>query len=943
MARTRRDLVSDGSTTVFNIDFSLGYIKREYIYVYLKSESYENQLSYSWLNDNQIELAAPLAEGTEFHIRRVVPRDMAVNDYEQGAILHEQNLDDSYAQPLMVLEEIQDGYFLLDPEEKLEVNSDIIMNFHKILDLGRGINDDSAARLGDTSPSSDPTFLKPYEVPPFAGNVIELPNAVFYAGVVIDGRTLPPSEYSHSPDTKQVTLSQPVDVTNRVVVTRVSRAPEAGEGVLYDVEIEPYIQEAGSVAQGIATAADVARGNGRALVARDASKTYVLDAPIDLEGLDYIDFRCKFDTTALDKTEDWCIRFGGLAESDSGGYINIGDVLSSNPSGADMHTAKPQVRIEGMKGFVVHFDNIRYLQLYVNDGVEYDSISYNSMYFKSRVGMIEATGVPTIQGDPRWINENTFHNGRSYKVIFRDNGYPHNHNKFYDMLMEGAESEIRIENGDSNWFYGVRWEGVASSKGIFFGDNTINNHVLMTWISSLQAREKFQSPLKGAPYTDTGKGNVVAYQNAANAKYHTVFSFNASKPMISYGGLFNQPSASPVKGILGDATVTTGNVRAGVIPGLTAGDVVQIPVEFKQLGESPLIPVHRGSVFGYVATLAQGSWRLIVKCYDKDGLPLDDPNALSIPAGTYQTEDTGTYISSNLGTTDPNNTAAQYPLTFSVLAPECKYIWTAAVTGDTVDNHIIDITCRTYEEPNQDYYAAGALGSVPQGMWLNEPPTMGIVSTGSTVETSQGTYSCVLSLRTTAVNALSSGKVLMIKRDQQSLVTERVSEGDIIGVTLDDKTVHWSTIKTYNASTKTVTMLDALPIGRSVAAGAVVGITRWEQPANEPLTASTTDIFAEVNKSYLLLEPNTINLPTEGLQVGDYVEFMIISGEGGLFLLRSTMHNTQYFDSTQTSQILLAGIALELSNNLNTSPLGLDSTGRRYMAVWVGDRWQLKY
>ncbi len=113
MAKTIRQYTGDGVRTVYPVDFELGYISEEHIYVYTGYHTeFEQQLTYSWVDEYSIELDEPVENGTELYIRRVVPRDAAVNDYEDTAILRESELDDSFLQALMICEELSDG--LLD-------------------------------------------------------------------------------------------------------------------------------------------------------------------------------------------------------------------------------------------------------------------------------------------------------------------------------------------------------------------------------------------------------------------------------------------------------------------------------------------------------------------------------------------------------------------------------------------------------------------------------------------------------------------------------------------------------------------------------------------------------------------------------------------------------------------------------------------------------------
>lgn len=146
MAATRLDRVGDGSTTVYDVTFTLGYMREEFVYVYLASQQYTTQLRYTWINSTQIELDAPLPTGTKFHIRRVVVRDQPVNDYEAGAILRENNLDDSFLQHLMIQEEIADGYFVLSGDFAVQTQIDMLGN--KIVNVGTAEDAADALSLG---------------------------------------------------------------------------------------------------------------------------------------------------------------------------------------------------------------------------------------------------------------------------------------------------------------------------------------------------------------------------------------------------------------------------------------------------------------------------------------------------------------------------------------------------------------------------------------------------------------------------------------------------------------------------------------------------------------------------------------------------------------------------------------------------------------------------
>lgn len=142
MAQTIRTNSGTGSATVYDVSFDLGYLSRDHIYVYTGEDHTENQIAFTWVNDGQIQCTIP--SGQEFYIRRVVPRDAPINDYTDGAILREKNLDASFAQALMILEEIQDGYAnlgIFDLAVPLDMNGNVIRQ------VGDGTEPDDAINL----------------------------------------------------------------------------------------------------------------------------------------------------------------------------------------------------------------------------------------------------------------------------------------------------------------------------------------------------------------------------------------------------------------------------------------------------------------------------------------------------------------------------------------------------------------------------------------------------------------------------------------------------------------------------------------------------------------------------------------------------------------------------------------------------------------------------
>lgn len=107
MALTHTTEVGTGVSQVYDIHWesTLGYLDRDHVYVYTGDDYTQNPVTFTWINDLQIECTVT----GEFTIRRKTVRNELWNNYVDGAILTGDNLNDSFSQELMLLEE-EDTY-----------------------------------------------------------------------------------------------------------------------------------------------------------------------------------------------------------------------------------------------------------------------------------------------------------------------------------------------------------------------------------------------------------------------------------------------------------------------------------------------------------------------------------------------------------------------------------------------------------------------------------------------------------------------------------------------------------------------------------------------------------------------------------------------------------------------------------------------------------------
>lgn len=113
MYTTIKIYISDGRLTEFAVPMS--YIKREYIKVYRQDPNTNGfftddliPITYTWLNDGMLKLSQPVPSGNRVTIRRETYADAPLVDFQDAAILVEEELDLAALQALHVAQEAKD-------------------------------------------------------------------------------------------------------------------------------------------------------------------------------------------------------------------------------------------------------------------------------------------------------------------------------------------------------------------------------------------------------------------------------------------------------------------------------------------------------------------------------------------------------------------------------------------------------------------------------------------------------------------------------------------------------------------------------------------------------------------------------------------------------------------------------------------------------------------
>lgn len=134
MALSRIVAIGDGATRTFAVKFTLGYINPDYVTCRVGDEAdgAGNPIyrTITWLSPTLAEISGTIpASGERVLFERTVTRDKLLVDYENNAIINEDNLNTMQKQMIMLVHEVMDGRFT-------EFVNDFDMGGFRITNLG---------------------------------------------------------------------------------------------------------------------------------------------------------------------------------------------------------------------------------------------------------------------------------------------------------------------------------------------------------------------------------------------------------------------------------------------------------------------------------------------------------------------------------------------------------------------------------------------------------------------------------------------------------------------------------------------------------------------------------------------------------------------------------------------------------------------------------------
>lgn len=483
------------------------------------------------------------------------------------------------------------------------------------------------------------------------------------------------------------------------------------------------------------------------------------------------------------------ILIGGNASSQNNPDQRFSEVLRS--VGTDS-TTTPTIRAIGVKCQNISVNRTTYLQVYADTTPAVNSTDYSSAYsiFNLKfVTTIELTNNVANVGAVQWINENQFFLGRCFNVLINGT-YRHNHNKFYNGVFEGVAS-INLDNASDTWFYGARFEGGPTT--LIFGTQSIRNNIEVTWRSSNWPSSIGSGVLFNGTVTDNGQYNQV----------HNRFEDLQHRSVIARASI-DEPIFNNRVGL--------NNLRIPALQRITAAS------GSNTLVYSAMQPVVVGDVYEFRSDGADSGdtvlYRPALAFFDKNLKPVANATGF-VNTGSMNS------VTANVVTTGTGISATNSAIS-AAGAAGAKFVraeWRSS-NGQTANGlaRVLELL-RASMSVNLGRHDIAAPGMPPV---VSAVPTQSFVPQGFQVSKSDGTalYICSFSLDT-QTTAAEDGVATPTVIDVASATG--VTNGDIVGVNLDNRDTHWTTVA--GVSGTTITLTAGLP--SAAASGARVVFNRW--------------------------------------------------------------------------------------------------------------------
>lgn len=498
-----------------------------------------------------------------------------------------------------------------------------------------------------------------------------------------------------------------------------------------------------------------------------------------------------------------------------GGNVNAGKfniTLQAVTNGTSLTAAAPPttpvVRVIGVSNSEVSIGSCNYIQLYADAGASGDRfVAYNQFRLTGTVSLLELTDSGVALS---YVNENAIYADRVVRYRVIGVGYAHNHNKLFHPCMEGVNAEILFSgNGVSvNQVYGARFEAASASPGVTFGAGTYSNTVISTWSGVGNPRNQFIAPV---PVSDSGQGNMVTTESAHLFRKTPLFYVGSGSVIVgtSTDCVADDARIAPSNPGLDNFTprvILTPGI-AGVTPNGTG----------RYLAISDIIPVRLGDVIVWDADFDGSIARTSVFVYDENMNPLlnEGTGGPFVSKASYSFNSTYGRYAEGANISAAGLLGAPCAITRS----EVKFVRVAFYLGVIGMVRGFSASIFTQAIGRGVSENSSAVRSVMRV--LDGAPTRGYAPLNYAVfdKTAKVMRWVSYTWETRVSGALASGATTVAVT-----AVGAIANGDIVGILLDDKTTHWTTVSALSGSTFTIA---AIPASRSVLDGARIVFNRW--------------------------------------------------------------------------------------------------------------------
>ncbi len=486
------------------------------------------------------------------------------------------------------------------------------------------------------------------------------------------------------------------------------------------------------------------------------------------------------------------------------------------------------VQVHGLYMSEIHFNDVSgfdiNVQLLADDKSR--AVYYNTFYLNSLIGATTcAVDVYGVNGVT--CNENLYIGGRlngNYGIRIGAAAGTPNGNVFIKPCIEAAGvAAVRIERGENNYFYDVRDE--LTPVGLSVADaGTSTCNLYVSGYTSPAMRED-------APATWGESYNQAVRRSHMTYRWETVADVDFARAYVADGRLHVPAPVSLVNvrdhtRVMSEdvAVINRGVVNLGCYPDRALGVFVRTDNFHDFIMEAKGQSVNAANL---------GNFRVV--CYDADN------HVLSGADPYYVQNISGISVSTPGGYVRSQHFSSKAQSQILHFHTDVKKAF-IGLSGHGADGYSSGFRLRV--GCSSDPAAAAADILIPANhmdcpVAVSGPeetlshlvapvaPTQGWFEFGDRVHDSAnpfGTFVCTSRVDTQVVNGLSAGGTRLYVRNNTG-----IQSGDVIGVQMDNKVVHWSVVEGAPGGDpgKYVTLADPVPANRCLDVNAAVWTMRW--------------------------------------------------------------------------------------------------------------------